>query len=108
MEKLTLKVPVTKGERTISELKFADAKVRHMMATDGFKDKAGYGADVALTSALTGEPEGIIGEIGPEDWPRVREVLVKVYASFMGLSLDELKEAAGPPEQVEESGASEE
>ncbi len=106
MKKLTLNTPVSKGERTISELKFSDAKVRHMTAIDGFEDKNGYGADLALASSLTGEPVSILGEVEPEDWVKVREILTEVYARFMGLSLEELQEASDPPAQPEDSEAS--
>ncbi len=101
MKTLTLKSPVTKGERTIRELNFQEPKVKHILCLDACADKESYGADLALTAALTGEPESLLQEMEPEDWHRVQGVLAEVYGRFMGLSSEDIKEALSPPEEAE-------
>jgi len=59
MEDIYLKHPVTLGERKVTELHFQEPCLMHMMRTDGH-DINDVGADIALVSALTGEPEDII------------------------------------------------
>lgn len=83
METITLSAPVTKGERTVTELTFQDPKVRHLMAVDGY-DPNSAAATVALVSALTGEPELLIRELPPEDWQKIHKKAQSVYAEFSG------------------------
>lgn len=84
METIKLSGPVSKGERTITELTFADPKVRHLLSLDGHNPDD-YAAVVALASALTGEPELLIGELPPEDWRKVRAKTMSVYYDFLGI-----------------------
>jgi len=94
---ITLRKPAKKGEREIFELVFQEPEVGHMLATDKY-DNNTYAADVALASALTGEPEEIIKKLSPEDWVEVRKHLAMVWARFYGIDPEKLKEKA------EESG----
>lgn len=80
----TLKRPVTVGERTITELKFHRPKVRDFLGTDGH-DASSIGADQALCSALSGEPEAIVQAIDIDDWAVIRLELQKVWYRFFGI-----------------------
>ena len=84
MEDIYLKHPVTLGDRKVTELHFQEPCLMHMMRTDGH-DINDVGADIALVSALTGEPEDIIKKIHIEDWPPIRYNLQKIYAVFFGV-----------------------
>ena len=84
MEDIYLKHPVSLGERTVSELHFQEPCLLHMMRTDGHNIND-VGADIALLSALTGEPEEIIKNIHIEDWAPIRYELQKIYAVFFGV-----------------------
>lgn len=80
----TLKTPVTVGERTVEVLKFHRPKVRDFLRTDGHAIDS-IGADQALCSALTGEPEIIIQAIDVDDWAVIRVELEKVWLKFFGV-----------------------
>ena len=82
--KYTLKTPVTVGERTVEELKFHRPKVRDFLRTDGFAADS-IGADQALCSALSGEPEVIISAIDVDDWAVIRMELQKAWLKFFGI-----------------------
>ena len=84
MEDIYLKHPVTLGERKVTELHFQEPCLMHMMRTDGH-DINDVGADIALVSALTGEPEDIIKKIHIEDWPPIRYNLKKYMPYFSEL-----------------------
>ncbi len=87
----TLKTPVTVGERTVTELIFHRPKVRDFLRTDG-RNLNTVGADQALCSALSGEPEIIIQEIDADDWAIIRVELGKIWLRFFGVK--EKKESA--------------
>lgn len=91
----TLKTPVSVGERTITELKFHRPKVRDFLRTDGH-DLDTVGADQALCSALSGEPELIIQEIDADDWAIIRVELGKIWLRFFGV-----KEKSDPNQTAE-------
>ncbi|WP_147615122.1 phage tail assembly protein [Treponema pectinovorum] len=82
--KYTLKTPVTVGERTVEQLNFHRPKVRDFLRTDGFAVDS-IGADQALCSALTGEPEVIVSAIDIEDWAVIRVELQKAWLKFFGI-----------------------
>lgn len=87
----TLKRPVTVGERTIKDLKFHRPKVRDFLNTDGH-DISSVGADQALCSALSGEPETIIRAIDIDDWAVIRLELQKVWYRFFGINTEKKTE----------------
>lgn len=80
----TLKTPVTVGERTVTELKFHRPKVRDFLPTDGHKVDS-VGADQALCSSLSGEPEIIIQAIDLDDWAIIRVELGRIWYRFFGI-----------------------
>lgn len=80
----TLKMPVTVGERTVTELKFHRPKVRDFLRTDGHGIDS-IGADQALCSSLSGEPEIIIQAIDVDDWAVIREEIKRVWFQFFGV-----------------------
>jgi len=81
MHTIQLQVPARKGEREITQLTFADLKIKHMLVLDKHPPNSLAG-DVALVSALTGESELIIGEIAPEDWPKISAYLSTLSKRF--------------------------
>ncbi|QQO10320.1 phage tail assembly protein [Breznakiella homolactica] len=100
MKSIELIHPITKGERTICELTLQDPKVRHMIRTDGHEITT-IGADIALLSALSGEPEILLQEISLEDWAKIRVVLARVYAAFYGLDPDKVSKKSGKQSEPE-------
>lgn len=84
MHTIKLLHTATKGERTISELVFQKPKIKHFLALDAYP-QGSLAGDIALTSALTGEPEILIGELDPEDWPKVRAYLSILADIFFGV-----------------------
>ena len=93
----TLKTPVTVGERTVTELRFRRPKVRDFLRTDG-RELDTVGADQALCSSLSGEPEIIIQEIDVDDWAVLRVELRKIWFRFFGVPP---KEEADPNLEAE-------
>ncbi len=79
-----LKMPATAGERTIEELKFHRPKTRDFLRTDGHNANS-VAADVALVSALSGEPEAIVSAIDIDDWAVIRVELQKIWLQFFGV-----------------------
>lgn len=90
-----LKHPASLGERTITELNLQEPRVEHMVRTDG-KDISSVGADIALLSALSGEPESLLAKIHLEDWAEIRGVLQKVYAIFFGITVEDRQVEENP------------
>lgn len=78
---IKLQNPAQKGEREITELTFTEPKVKHLLAGDRYKDGSHH-QDVAIVSALTGEPETLIGEIYPEDWAKIRRHINETMRGF--------------------------
>lgn len=87
--KYTLKTPATAGERTITELEFHRPKTRDFLRADGHQIDS-VGADVALVSSLTGEPEAIISAIDIDDWAVIRVEIQKVWFQFFGIKPTEV------------------
>ena len=96
MEKIVLKHPVTVGERTVTELTLQDPKVRHLKRTDGHELNS-IAADVALLSALSGEPELVIDQIDLKDWAVLRIHLQRIYFVFFGVDPDKTPQSEGEP-----------
>ncbi len=84
VEPFTLKLsqPARSGERSVSELTFAEPKVKHILATDRHRPDS-IGADVALVASLTGEPELVIQGICPTDWRKIRRHIAGVWREFL-------------------------
>lgn len=93
----TLKTPVTVGERTVTELKFHRPKTRDFLRTDGLSTDS-VGADIALVSSLSGEPEIIIQSIDIDDWAVIRVALHKIWLRYFGVKP---KEESDPKAQAE-------
>jgi hypothetical protein len=83
METIVLKHQVTRGERTVTELTLQTPRVRHLRRTDGHAANS-IGADVALLSALSGEPEELLSQMIPEDVADCRVILTRAYKRFWG------------------------
>ncbi|MDR1585942.1 MAG: phage tail assembly protein [Treponema sp.] len=84
MKTFTLEHPVTVGEHTVTELRLQIPKLKHMKMTDG-RGLDTVGADIALASALSGEPENVIEQIDLKDWPPIRTHLQRIYFDFFGI-----------------------
>ena len=99
----TLKTPVTVGERTVEELRLHRPKVRDFLRTDG-KPIDSVGADQALLSSLSGEPEAIIAAIDIDDWAVLRVEVQKVWLQFFGVKPTEepSKKAVAEAEETAE------
>ena len=82
-ETVTLRVPLTLGERTINKLHFKPPKLKDAMRTDGYEDGS-VGAAIALMSSLTGEPESLLAEMIPEDFADCAVILGRTNLRFMG------------------------
>ena len=99
----TLKTPVSVGERTVTELKFHRPKGRDFLRTDGHTIDT-VGADQALCSALSGEPEIIIQEIDVDDWAVIRNELSRIWYQFFGVKPKKKADKASDPNSEAEAG----
>lgn len=99
----TLKTPAIAGERTVTELKFHRPKTRDFLRTDGHQIDS-VGADVALVSSLTGEPEAIVSAIDIDDWAVIRVEIQKIWYQFFGIKPTEesSKKAGAEAEKMTE------
>lgn len=65
---INLKYPITKGERTVTSLILPkNVLVKHIMAGDNYQ----FGSverEIAILSAMTGEPEIILQDMEITDW----------------------------------------
>jgi len=82
-ETVKLRVPLTLGERTVTELHFKPPKLKDAMRTDMYKGGT-VAAATALMSSLTGEPESLLGEMIPEDFADCAVILSRTNMRFMG------------------------
>jgi hypothetical protein len=104
-ETIVLRVPLKVGERTVTQLHVRPPKVKDLLRTDTHRGNT-VGYALAFLSALTGEPEIILGEIVPEDWADCLVALDRAALRFRGeLNLFDKKEepenptkAGRPPE----------
>ena len=96
VETLVLRVPLTVGQRTVTQLNIRPPKVKDLLRTDGHPgDSVGYA--LAFLSALTGEPEIILGEIVPEDWADCLVALSRAARRFRGeINLFDKEETENP------------
>jgi len=94
-EIVTLRVPLTVGERTIKELVFNPPKVKDLLAAGKYPEGSVL-FTFALLCSLTGEPEIIMGEMFPEDWADCLVILNRTYQRFTGvIDLFDQKDGAG-------------
>jgi hypothetical protein len=82
-ETVTLRVPITLGERTVEELHFKPPKVKDALRTDKYEDGT-VAAALALMSSLTGEPESLLAELVPEDFADCAVILARTNMRFLG------------------------
>jgi hypothetical protein len=82
-ETVQLRVPLTLGERSVSELRFKPPKVKDALRTDKYEDGT-VAAAVALMSSLTGEPESLLAEMIPEDFADCAVILARTNMRFFG------------------------
>lgn len=75
----------TLGERSIDHLDIAEPETGDFLRTDGH-DISDVGADVALLSALTGEPEDLIKKINIDDWAVIRVELKGIWLRYFGIN----------------------
>ncbi|MDR2923514.1 MAG: phage tail assembly protein [Treponema sp.] len=108
-ETITLRVPLTLGERTVEELHFKPPKVKDAIRTDKYEDGT-VAAAVALMSSLTGEPEALLAEMIPEDFADCAVILARTNMRFMakinlfeGQEKDPTTAAQTPPNTAPES-----
>lgn len=65
---INLKYPITQGERTVTSLILPkNVLVRHIMAGDPYPQNT-VSREVAMLSAMTGEPEIILQNMEITDW----------------------------------------
>ncbi|MDR1286761.1 MAG: phage tail assembly protein [Treponema sp.] len=96
-ETVTLRHPVTVGERTVTELRFKPPKVKDLLQAGAYPEGS-IAFTHALLSSLTGEPAIIINELVPEDWADSLVILSRTYQRFTGaISLFDQKEESGDP-----------
>ena len=96
-ETIKLRVPVTVGERTVTELTFKVPKPKHLLRIDSYPERS-IAAAMALMSALTGESETIIGELFAEDWADCMVITNRSYQRFTGdINLFDKKDGAEDP-----------
>jgi len=82
-ETVKLRVPLTLGERTVTELKFKPPKLKDALRTDQYEDST-VAIAIALMSSLTGEPESLLGEMIPEDFADCAVILARTNLRFSG------------------------
>jgi hypothetical protein len=82
-ETVTLRVPLTLGERTVAELRFKPPKVKDALRTDKYENGT-VAAAIALMSSLTEEPESLLMEMIPEDFADCAVILARTNMRFMG------------------------
>jgi hypothetical protein len=96
-EVVTLRVPVTAGERTVTELRFRPPKVKDLLQAGAYPEGS-IAFTHALLSSLTGEPAIIINEMVPEDWADSLVILDRTYQRFTGrINLFDKKEETENP-----------
>ena len=91
-ETIQLYVPLEMGERRVTKLSLKPPVFGDLLRTD--KHPAGsHAADLALLSALSGEPEEILKKLVPEDTAVCRIALSRAYQRFFSaINLFEEKE----------------
>lgn len=95
-KKFTLKHPVTVGELTLTELTLARPTIRDFVAV-GEHLYGTAGADAALLSSLSGQPENVIGKLDIEDGALLRTYVGRIWVSwFTGTPFEE--NPTPPPE----------
>jgi len=82
-EIVTLRVPVTSGERTIKELVFQTPTVKDLLAAGQYPE-ASLPFSFALLCSLCGEPAIIIQKMVPEDWADSMIIVNRSYQRFCG------------------------
>jgi hypothetical protein len=104
IETIKLRVPLTLGERTVTELHIKPPKVRDIVRTDG-NEPTSVAYARALLSSLTGEPESILNEMVPEDWADCLVILAKTAMRFSGTLnlLDQKEEKKNPTNRAEKA-----
>ncbi len=67
----TLIHPITKGERTLTELTFRRPKIKDLITWNEEETKSEFAETSLLVSILTGEPQVILDEMDLEDYTEV-------------------------------------
>lgn len=100
-EKIVLRVPLTVGQRTVTELNLRAPKLKDLLRMDAYPEGS-YGASRALLSSLSGEPEVILDELLPEDWADCLVILTRAYQRFCGfINLFDKKEEREDPTKAD-------
>lgn len=87
---INLQFPATLGERTIESITLKRPQTGDFLRTNGH-DIDSIGADIALVSALSGEPEELIKKIDIDDWALIRVELKKIWFAYFGIKPEEPK-----------------
>jgi hypothetical protein len=96
-ETIKLRVPLTSGERTVTELRFKPPRVKDLLQAGAYPEGS-IAFTHALLSSLTGEPAIVINEMVPEDWADSLVILDRTYQRFTGrINLFDKKEETGNP-----------
>lgn len=81
MPAIDLKIPITKGERTVTTLVLPErVLVRHLMAGDGLPYPS-VKRELAILSALTGESDIVLRELDTADWVVLQAAVNKLFTN---------------------------
>ncbi len=70
---ISLQVPITKGERTITEISLCEPKAKHLLSLDEVNGE--IASVFALTAALSGESEALLQELSIIDFETIKQEL---------------------------------
>jgi hypothetical protein len=101
-ETIILRVPIKRGDVTVSELNFRPPKIKDALRTDRYENGT-VAAALALMSSLTGQPETLLEELMPEDYADCAVILARTNLRFLGqINLfDQQKEENNDPTKAE-------
>jgi len=83
-EIVTLRVPLTAGERTVEKLVFQAPTVKDLLSAGQYPE-ASIPFSFALLSSLCGEPAIILQKMSPEDWADCMVIVNRTYQRFCGV-----------------------
>ena len=83
VETISLRVPLSSGERTIDKLVFQPPTVKDLLAAGQYPE-ASIAFSFALLSSLCGEPAILLKKMAPEDWADSMVIVDRSYQRFCG------------------------
>ena len=101
VETVTLRVPVTVGQRTVKELNFNPPTVKDLLAAGKYQE-ATVPFYFEMLRSLTGESELILQKLVPEDLADCMVIVNRSYQRFCGtINLFDKKEEAEDPQAAD-------